>query len=144
MNIRDVVEFVGEINRYESLEISTNCLGVVVSELSASGTHLVSFLDLNDRKVVCTTNIKEKDLLLSNIHEYNYKSSNGKKIKIYDSVKLICDKERYKKQGLTRGDDGVVIGDSPMHGYQLVDFSDIDKGIHELTVSIKSEDIELI
>ena len=60
-------------------------------------------------------------------------------IKLFDRVKLVCDKEKCKKYGIDRGEIGIVIDDHAIMNNVEVDFVN-----HESTIGVNINDLEKI
>ena len=71
-------------------------------------------------------------------------------MKLYERVRLICEKAAYKKRGLKTGDKGTIIGEK-RSGYYLVLFDGVifcgSDGIYQTTeidIAVLEEDLESI
>ncbi len=70
-------------------------------------------------------------------------------MKEYDTVELIRDRAQYKKAGVIKGDQGIILGGERC-GYFLVYFYKdkyIEDGIelyHEIDVGVREEDLKVI
>lgn len=68
------------------------------------------------------------------------------KIKEYDMVELIVEKDRYAKFGIHKGDRGCVMDNNAVQNYIEVDFSGIDKdgNYYGDCISVKIDDLKVI
>lgn len=68
------------------------------------------------------------------------------KIKEYDMVELIVEKDRYAKFGIHKGDRGCVMDNNAVQNYIEVDFSGIDKNgeFYGDCISVKIDDLKVI
>lgn len=68
------------------------------------------------------------------------------KIKEYDMVELIVEKDRYAKFGIHKGDRGCVMDNNAVQNYIEVDFSGIDKdgNYYGDCISVKIDDLKII
>lgn len=64
------------------------------------------------------------------------------KIKEYDMVELMVEKEKYTKFGIHKGDIGCVMDNSAVQDYIEVDFSGIDKNGD--CISVKVDDLKVV
>lgn len=68
------------------------------------------------------------------------------KIKEYDMVELMVEKEKYTKFGIHKGDIGCVMDNSAVQDYIEVDFSGIDKNgnFYGDCISVKVDDLKVV
>lgn len=104
-----------------------------------------SDLDLDKEKLPTEF---EKELLskLDNIIVKEKNEIQPIKIKEYDIVELIVEKDRYGGFGIHKGDRGCVMDNNAVQNYIEVDFSGIDKNgeFYGDCISVKIDDLKVI
>lgn len=59
-------------------------------------------------------------------------------------VRLIVEKERYVKEGVHKGMDGIICDDRKVNGYWLVSFDQYGNLPETACISVKEEDLEVL
>lgn len=164
MKINDIVTLKNLDAKYNKHNLYKNVNGIVLKVLPYNKS-LILFLNdkiIGDYAVVEVDNYDlkiEKEILpmnftseLENLKKLNeeklLKKQSFEKLSFNecDYVEMIVEEERYAKQGIHKGDRGVVAIDYAVNNSILVDFSGIDKegNYYGDCISVKVGDIKLI
>ena len=66
------------------------------------------------------------------------------KVKEYDRVELIVEKDRYAKEGVHKGMDGIICDPHKVNGTWLVSFDQYGNLPEIACISVKEEDLKII
>lgn len=164
MKENDIVSLINYKSTYKSNNLYKGVNGIVLKLLGADKS-LVLFL--NDKIVgdYAVVEVDNKDLKkeyvelpmdfvkeLRNSNKLNEDNILKKQIfknlefKDCDLVELLVEDEKYAKDGIHKGERGVIAIDYAVEGYILVDFSGIDKNgnYYGDCISVKLEDLKKI
>ena len=164
MKENDIVILVNLKDKYKEHNLYKNSNGVILKTL-AYNKSLVLFL--NDKIVgdYAVVEIDNDDLkiekiklpmdFINELHNTNklnkdnlYKKQNFQllQFKECDLVELTVEDEKYTKEGIHKGDTGVIAIDYAVNGAILVDFSGIDENgeYYGDCISVKLEDLKLV
>ena len=146
----------------KTMDLDKDNLGIILK--TESGSSLVLFFNkkiVGDYLVVNINNslleeqkerlpdqiVKSLTSIISN-NKLNLKKQSFKPIvfKEYSVVRLSCDKEKYLKFGIHKGEIGIIVENYAINNEVLVDFSGVDKNVNFYgdCISVNINDLEFI
>ncbi len=89
---------------------------------------------------------KELTLKLDKLKTSDKQQFKQAKIKTYDMVELLVEKDKYTKFGIHKCDKGCVVDDTAVNDYIEVDFSGVDKDGNYFgdCISVKIDDLKVV
>lgn len=154
----DFVDIINDTEELRSKNIFKGYGGVLISYISATDEWIVEVLDPHNTGRYAVAKIQAKDLKfsfhypkgfeyqikeLSETEEfYTHTELKPPKFKENDYVRLINDKEEYKKEGVTKGMKGYILSESAYMDKWDVLFS--IKPWHDEDFGVHQDDLELV